>query len=40
MIRLRIREFNLEVIKPKAWELALLLALGIVGWLGYSYLLR
>ena len=40
MIRLRIRELNFEVIKPKAWELALLLALGIVGWLAYGYLLR
>ena len=40
MIRLRIREFNLEVIKPKAWELAFLLALGIVGWVVYGYLLR
>jgi hypothetical protein len=41
MIRLKIREFNLEVIKPKAWELApLLLALGIVGWALYGYLLR
>lgn len=40
MIRLRIREFNLEVIKPKVWELVLLLALGIVGWAAYGYLLR
>ena len=40
MIRLRIREFNLEVIKPKAWELALLLALGIVGWALYGYMMR
>jgi hypothetical protein len=39
MIRLRIREFNLEVIKPKTWEMALLLALGIIGWVLYSYLL-
>jgi hypothetical protein len=40
MIRLRIREFNLEVIKPKAWELALLLVLGIVGSMVYVYALR
>jgi len=40
MIRLKIREFNLEVIKPRAWELALLLALGIVVWVVYGYLLR
>ncbi len=40
MIRLRIREFSLEVIKPKAWELALLLVLGIVGSVVYMYLLR
>jgi hypothetical protein len=40
MIRLRIREFSLEVIKPKAWELALLLVLGIVGSVVYVYLLR
>jgi hypothetical protein len=40
MIRLRIREFNLEVIKPKAWELALPLVLGIVGSVVYVYLLR
>lgn len=40
MIRLRIRDFNLEVIKPKAWELALLLALSIVGGVLYGYLLR
>jgi hypothetical protein len=40
MIRLRIREFSLEVIKPKIWELALLLALGVIGWVAYGYLLR
>jgi hypothetical protein len=40
MIRLRIREFNLEVIKPKLWEAGILLALGIVGWIAYAYLLR
>jgi hypothetical protein len=40
MIRLRIREFNLEVIKPKAWELVFLLALGIVGSVACAYLLR
>ena len=40
MIRLKIREFNLEVIKPRGWELALLLALGIVVWVVYGYLLR
>ncbi len=40
MIRLRIREFNLEVIKPKAWELALLLVLGVVCSVVYAYLLR
>lgn len=40
MIRLRIRELNLEVIKPKLWEVGLLLALGIAGWLMYAYLLR
>jgi hypothetical protein len=40
MIRLRIREFNLEVIKPKAWELAILLVLGIVGSMFYVYALR
>jgi hypothetical protein len=40
MIRLRIREFNLEVIKLKAWELALLLTLGIAGLLIYEYVLR
>jgi hypothetical protein len=40
MIRLRIREFSLEVIKPKARELALLLILGIVGWVIYGYMLR
>jgi hypothetical protein len=40
MIRLRIREFNLEVIKPKLWEAGILLALGIAGWIGYAYLLR
>lgn len=40
MIKLRVRDFNLEVIKPKAWELALLLALGIVSWVAYAYLLR
>jgi hypothetical protein len=40
MIRLRIREFSLEVVKPKAWELALLLVLGIVGSVVYVYLLR
>lgn len=40
MIRLRIRELNLEVIKPRIWELAVLLTLGIVGWVVYGYLLR
>jgi hypothetical protein len=40
MIRLRIREFHLEVIKPKIWELALLVALGAVAWVMYDYLLR
>jgi hypothetical protein len=40
MIRLRIREFSLEVIKPRLWEAGLLLCLGIVGWLAYTYLLR
>ena len=40
MIRLRIREFNLEVIKPKVWEAGILLALGIGGWIAYVYLLR
>jgi hypothetical protein len=40
MIRLRIREFNLEVIKPKLWEAGVLLALGVVGWIAYAYLLR
>jgi hypothetical protein len=40
MIRLRIREFSLEVVKPKAWELALLLVLGIIGSVVYIYLLR
>ena len=40
MIRLRIREFNLEVIKPNAWELALLLLLGVVSSVVYLYLSR
>jgi hypothetical protein len=40
MIRLRIREFNLEVIKPKLWEAGTQLALGIAGWIAYAYLLR
>jgi hypothetical protein len=40
MIRLRIREFNLEVIKPKLWEIALAVAFGMIGWLAYAYLLR
>ena len=40
MIRLRIRELQLEIIKPKPWELALLLALSIVGSMVYIYLLR
>jgi hypothetical protein len=40
MIHLRIREFNLEVIKPKPWEVALVLSIGILGWLAYAYLLR
>jgi hypothetical protein len=40
MIRLRIREFSLEVIKPKLWEAGLLLGVGIVGWLAYAYVLR
>jgi hypothetical protein len=40
MIRLRIREFNLEVIRPKIWELALLLAFGIVVWAVGGYLFR
>jgi hypothetical protein len=40
MIRLRIREFSLEVIKPKAWELALLLTLGVVGVVIYAYVQR
>ena len=40
MIRLRIRELNLEIIKPKLRELASLLAIGIIGWLVYAYLLR
>jgi len=40
MIRLRIREFNLEVIKPTLWETGILLGLGIAGWLAYAYLLR
>ena len=38
MIRLRIREFNLEVIKPKLWEAGVLLALGVFGWIAYAYL--
>jgi len=40
MIRLRIREFNFEVIKPKLWEAGFFLALMIVGWLAYAYFLR
>jgi len=40
MIRLRIREFNLEVVKPKLWEAGILLALAIAGWIAYAYLLR
>jgi hypothetical protein len=40
MIRLRIREFNLEVIKPKLWEAGVLLALGVFGWIAYAHLLR
>ena len=39
MIRLRIREFNLEVIKPKLWETGVLLAPGVFGWIAYAYLL-
>jgi hypothetical protein len=38
MIRLRIREFNLEVIKPKLWEAGILLALAIA--VAYAYLVR
>ena len=37
MIRLRIREFSLDVIKPKPWELALLLVLGVACWAVYGY---
>lgn len=40
MIRLRIRELSLEVVKPKIWELALLMTLGVIGWVVYGYLLR
>jgi hypothetical protein len=40
MIRLRIREFNLEIVKPKLWEALVLLALGAGGWIAYAYLLR
>jgi hypothetical protein len=40
MIRLRIREFNLEVVKPKLWEAGILLALTIAGAIAYAYLLR
>lgn len=40
MIRLRIREFNLEVIKPKLWEAGVLLAMSIAGAIAYAYLVR
>jgi hypothetical protein len=40
MIRLRIREFNLEVIKPKLWEAGILLALAIADAVAYAYLVR
>jgi hypothetical protein len=40
MVHLRIREFNLKVIKPKLWEAALLLAIGILARMAYTYLLR
>jgi hypothetical protein len=40
MIRLRIRDLNLEVIKPKLWEAGVLLAVGMLGWIAYAYLLR
>jgi hypothetical protein len=40
MIRLRIREFNLEVVKPKLWEAGILLALAIAGAVAYAYLVR
>jgi hypothetical protein len=40
MIRFRIRELNLEIIKPKLWEVGFLLVLGIVCWLTYAYLFR
>ena len=40
MIRLRIREFSLEVVKPRIWELALMAALGIIGWVVSGYLLQ
>jgi hypothetical protein len=40
MIRLRIREFNLEVIKPKLWEAGILLALAIAAAIVYAYLVR
>jgi hypothetical protein len=38
LIRLRIREFNLEVINPKLWESGILLALAIAGAVAYAYL--
>lgn len=40
MIRLRIREFNLEVIKPKLWEAGILVALAIAAAAVYAYLVR
>lgn len=40
MIRLRIRDFNLHVIKPKLWESAILLGLTIGGVIVYAYLFR
>jgi hypothetical protein len=40
MIRLRIREFNLEVIKPKLWEAGILVALAIGAAAAYAYLVR
>jgi hypothetical protein len=40
MIRLRIREFNLEVMKPKPWEAGILLALAIMAAVAYLYLVR
>ncbi|MFZ0632315.1 MAG: hypothetical protein WAM56_13570 [Acidobacteriaceae bacterium] len=40
MIRLRVRGFDLEVIKPKLWEGAVLLLIGIIVWTLFSYVFR